>query len=81
MGHLHDGRRRSLLQLSTRHGRPGLPLPLGGVAGDEAPRRRGTRPTPGRDFRAINPRGYVPALELDDGTVLTENAAILAWIA
>jgi len=35
----------------------------------------------GEDYRAIHPLGYVPALRLDDGTVLTENAAILQFIA
>lgn len=33
----------------------------------------------GDAFRAINPRCTVPALRLDDGTVLTDNAAIEAW--
>ena len=35
----------------------------------------------GDDFTAISPKGYVPALVLDDGTLLTENAAILSWVA
>jgi glutathione S-transferase len=35
----------------------------------------------GADFTAINPKGYVPALELKDGTVLTEGAAIVQFVA
>jgi glutathione S-transferase len=35
----------------------------------------------GRDFLSINPMGYIPTLEMDDGTVLTENQVILSYIA
>lgn len=35
----------------------------------------------GADFTAINPKGYVPALTIDSGETLTENVAILDWIA
>src|SRR5512137_2144504 len=30
-------------------------------------------------YRAVNPALTVPALQLDDGTVLCDNAAIAAW--
>jgi glutathione S-transferase len=35
----------------------------------------------GADYLAINPLGMVPALRTDDGHVLTENAAILQYVA
>eukprot|EP01035_Chromulina_nebulosa_P018709 gene18709-24468_t len=35
----------------------------------------------GVDFYIINPKGNVPTLVLDDGTVLNEGAAVLQWIA
>lgn len=35
----------------------------------------------GSDYRTINPKGSVPALQLDDGTVLTEGPAIIQYLA
>ena len=35
----------------------------------------------GGDFRDVNPLGYVPALVLDDGALLTEGTAIVQYIA
>jgi glutathione S-transferase len=35
----------------------------------------------GSDFLAVNPLGLVPTLRTDDGLVLTENAAILQYVA
>jgi glutathione S-transferase len=35
----------------------------------------------GADFWAINPKGYVPALQLDDGEVITEGPAIVQFVA
>jgi glutathione S-transferase len=39
------------------------------------------RTTEGEDLYAVNPKGAVPALKLDDGNVLTENAVIMQYLA
>lgn len=35
----------------------------------------------GEDFLKVNAKGYVPALKLDDGSVLTEGPAIVQYLA
>ncbi|MDH3688706.1 MAG: glutathione transferase GstA [Gammaproteobacteria bacterium] len=35
----------------------------------------------GEDFTKVNPKGYVPALKLDDGQILTEAAVTVQYIA
>jgi glutathione S-transferase len=39
------------------------------------------RTSSGQDYKAIQPLGYVPALRLDDGQLLTEVAAIVQYLA
>jgi len=53
----------------------GLPFAL------EAVDLKTKRTQSGADFAAVNPKGYVPALQLDDGEVLTEGAAIVQYLA
>ncbi len=42
---------------------------------------RAHRTAGGQDFYVINPKGYVPALQLDDGSLLTEGPAIVQYLA
>ena len=39
------------------------------------------RTASGVDFLTINPKGYVPTIELDDGQVLTEGPALVQYLA
>jgi glutathione S-transferase len=55
----------------------GIPLDLERVDISKNPHRTET----GADFAEINPKGYVPALRLDDGTLLTEGVAIVQYLA
>ena len=40
--------------------------------------RRGEQRAP--DYLAVNAQGFVPALQMDDGTVLTQSLAIIEWL-
>jgi glutathione S-transferase len=53
----------------------GLPFTIRWVA------RAGKRLEDGRDYLSLAPKGVVPALVLDDGSLLTETAAVLQQVA
>jgi glutathione S-transferase len=40
-----------------------------------------TKTTVEGDYFQVTPKGFVPALKLDDGDVITEGAVVLQWIA
>jgi glutathione S-transferase len=53
-----------------------------GIAFETAAVDHKTRKTSdGLEFSEVNSKGYVPALRLDDGQLLTENVAVLLYIA
>ncbi len=55
----------------------GIPLDLERVDIGRTPHRTDA----GLDYAEINPKGYVPALRLDDGSLLTEGVAIALYLA
>src|SRR5689334_6986089 len=64
---------------STAAWRVRIALNLKGLATEQAFHlRRGEQRAP--DYLRLNPQGLVPALELDDGTVLTQSLAICEWL-
>jgi len=61
---------------------PHIVLREAGLAFDLEKVDLGTKKTAaGADFNMVNPKGYVPALQLDDGSVLTEGPAIVQYLA
>lgn len=55
----------------------GIPLELERVDIGKTPHITQT----GKEFRSVNPNGYVPALQLNDGSLLTEGVAIVQYLA
>lgn len=54
----------------------GIPFEL-----DRVDFMRGKKLESGGDFTSVNPKGYVPAMLLDDGELLTEGTAMVQYIA
>ncbi len=61
---------------------PHITLRESGLAFDLEKVDRATKKTDkGTDYMGISPRGYVPALQLDNGDILTEGPAIVQYVA
>lgn len=54
----------------------GMPFKL-----DRIDLKAGKKTQAGESYLAINPKGYVPALELDDGQILVEGAIMVQYLA
>jgi glutathione S-transferase len=60
---------------------PHIVLVESGLAFDAVKVDEHTKTIDGRsDYRSINPLGYVPALQLEDGSILTETVAIAQYV-
>ena len=57
-----------------------IALALKGIAYDQVSHDLRTGEQHSAAYRALNPQGLVPALETDDGAVLTQSPAILEWL-
>jgi glutathione S-transferase len=62
---------------------PHIALREAGIAFDlvRVDLERGILPHTGQAFASMSPMAKVPALELDDGAILSEGLAVLTWIA
>jgi maleylpyruvate isomerase len=65
---------------STASWRVRLGLALKGVSFETVPVHLGNGGQLTPEYRSLNPQGYVPALQLDDGSLLTQSLAILEWL-
>ena len=69
----------SFFRSGTSH-RLRIALGLKGLSVDYLPVNLPTEQHLGADYKGVNPQGFVPALVLDDGRLLTQSPAIIEWL-